>query len=202
MGDRQHERAVGRRGQFGGRIGGGDQPDVGGRELGKLVAARVDPAHRERQRRQRQRQRAADMAGAEQIDRHRRLAERLALFAVLRRVAEAARDAAVAAEARQRDERAFALGGAERRERGEIALVESLDPPDDAAAAALAELRPQRDRAAARRPAPGGERRARFVERLVFELAAADRAVEAAARAHDHARARFARRSTPPSRQA
>ena len=182
MGDRQHQRAVGRRFQFGGRIGGGDQRDVGGRELGELVRPRIDPPHRERQRRQRQRQRAADMAGAEQIDRRRRLAERLAPLAVLGRVAEPALDAAVGAEARQRDERPFALGGAKRREVGEIARVEGLDPPDDAPAAALAELRPERDRAAARRPAPGGERRARFVERLVFEFAAADRAVKAAAR--------------------
>jgi len=61
------------------------------------------------------------------------------------------------------------------------------------AAAALPELRAERDRAPPRRPAPGGERRARFLERLVFEFAAADRAVHAAAWPHDHAGARFAR---------
>ena len=118
------------------------------------------------------------MTGAEQIDRRRRLAERLAPFAVLGRAAEPARDAAVGAEARQRDERPFALGCAERRKVGEVAPVEGLEAPDDAPAAALAELRPERDRAPPRRPATGFERRARFAERLVFESAAADGAVE------------------------
>ncbi len=51
-----------------------------GARAGKASRRGVDPAHREGQRRQRQRERPSDVAGAEQIDRARALAERLGPF--------------------------------------------------------------------------------------------------------------------------
>ena len=71
--------------------------------------------------------------------------------------------------------------------------VEGLDPPDDATAAALTKLRPQRDAARQRRPAPLGELRQGRLKRLTLEFAAANRAMKAAIRPHDHPRAGFAR---------
>ena len=81
------------------------------------MRARIDPAHREGQRRQRQRQRAADMAGAEEIDRRDDLAEAFAGFAVfLSAIIQPSRDAAVGRWLRQRDEGPGMLGGAQRRQ--------------------------------------------------------------------------------------
>ena len=163
MRDRQHQRAVRRRREFGRRIGRGDHRDVGGGELGELVPPRIDPPHREGQRRRRERQRAADVAGAEQIDRRPCLAERLAPGARSRGVlVEPPHDAAVFGELRPRNERPGALGRGQRLQFGEVAPIEGLDPPDDPPAAALAELGPSATerRRAGPRPAASAARAA------------------------------------------
>jgi hypothetical protein len=143
------------------------------------------------------------MAGAEEIEIGPAVAETLDQRAVrprldrrptgARRGRNLARQAPVLGPDRLGDERPRPLGGGERLEFGGVALIESLDQPFDAAAAALGEIGSEKHDPAARRGAALGERLLRGGESLPFELAAADRSIEGAGRTHDHARSALAR---------
>ena len=145
------------------------------------------------------------MAGAEQIEPGFRVGEPFAQAAVrqdfdllaLLIAAGPGEDRPLKAPIRRlmrlRDERAGALGGGERRQILGVARIEGLDQPMHAAAAALRKIRPERHRSPQRRAAAGRQRPERGAQRVPFEGAAADRAVEGAGRTHDHARAALAR---------
>ena len=76
----------------------------------------------------------------------------------------------------------------------DVSRVKDLDPEIDPAAAALAEVGAERERALFHCASSCANRLTRVGERPPFQFAAANGAMESAGRAHDHHRTRVARR--------
>ena len=202
-----HDHGVARRlGQFALDRVGADRDDILRHILRKLIRAAVDPAHTERQRRQRQHHGAPDMAGAEQKNRRGHFAEML--LETLRvegarrlfRLFAARRDPPPGARCGRRHRRgcrsrkapAFSASSSRRTAGMSVASKVSVSvftaPPQH-----WPRLGPsgQSRKIAAPRPAESAARAA--ANRLVFQAAAADRAVKAAVGLQHDAGAGFAR---------
>ncbi len=102
-------------------------------------------------------------------------------------------ETAVVADPGARGERPHRLGCGQFQDLWQVGSGKCLDGEIDPAAAALAKLRPEREALAQFRPAPLGQRGAGASDRLIFQRAAPDGALERGRRSHDHARARLAR---------
>ena len=172
--------------------------------VGKGLAARIDPAQLERQRRQRQRERPPDMAGAEEIDRAGAFAERLAsspprqaafrsglaapiAFQLTRSIRPSAPDRRAERSPAPAPRRPRAPRSPRRSRASKVSIRHSTRPPQHCASSGPSAT------TRARRAAALLQRRPRLRERRPLQRAAADRAVEAARRPHDHPRARLAR---------
>ena len=147
------------------------------------------------------------MAGAEQIERRRLVAEalvrrghRIELHSAGRgerrliRVRNPPHEPSVDCPRRDRRQHARPLRLGERRDRVAVRRAEPFDRQQHAPAAALAEIGPERTvEPRDRGPSRARQQRLRLGERAPFERAAADRAGERAVRRDHHARAGFAR---------
>ncbi len=190
VGHHDDQRAVRRVREFGGRLDGMNHRDIGRRIGGKRFAPRIDPAHRERQRSEGERERAPDMACPEQIDCARAVPERLDPVVGGRQARrepfpaplgrELSLDPAIGPKPGAERRWSGALGDRDRRQVGEVAPVENLDAPFDAAAATLSEFRPKRQRTAGGRAATLLQRRLGRFQRRPFQRSSANRAVKSA----------------------